>query len=263
MESRRLNPRTFNILQALVVCRAPGWQVVITSLPNCTPLTQIALDQVSSLAVIVMSSSLPLKVGINVCKGISTVWVPANPVLQVHCCSSVHREEGWAGWPISSLVIFCLPFSFRFATLSQWTSKRRILRLESHLCSLWSKEVGQVPYVFHFLKGIPTPSSGAVVLLCPKCDRRGALHWARRDLSHEEKRWFDLFCCFVPHWIVPQATLCCTMPLQSEKLWRSATPPLLVLLSCKTTRITNSLSTGKNRFVSCRWFASSILLFDK
>ena len=52
-----------------------------------------------------------------------------------------------------------------------------------------------VPYVFHFLKGIPTPSSGAVVLLCPKCDRRGALHWARRDLSHEEKRWFDLFCC--------------------------------------------------------------------
>jgi len=35
--------------QALVVCRAPGWQVVITSLPNCTPLTQIALDQVSAL----------------------------------------------------------------------------------------------------------------------------------------------------------------------------------------------------------------------
>ena len=36
-------------LQALVVCRAPGWQVVITSLPNCTPLTQIALDQVGAL----------------------------------------------------------------------------------------------------------------------------------------------------------------------------------------------------------------------
>lgn len=35
--------------QALVVCRAPGWQVVITSLPNCTPLTQIPLDQVSAL----------------------------------------------------------------------------------------------------------------------------------------------------------------------------------------------------------------------
>jgi len=35
--------------QALVVCRAPGWQVVITSLPNCTPLTQISLDQVSAL----------------------------------------------------------------------------------------------------------------------------------------------------------------------------------------------------------------------
>merc|ERR1712240_206067 len=35
--------------QALVVCRAPGWQVVITSLPACEPLTQIALDQVSSL----------------------------------------------------------------------------------------------------------------------------------------------------------------------------------------------------------------------
>jgi len=35
--------------QALVVCRAPGWQVVITSLPACEPLTQIALDQVSAL----------------------------------------------------------------------------------------------------------------------------------------------------------------------------------------------------------------------
>jgi len=35
--------------QALVVCRAPAWQVVITSLPSCTPLTQIPLDQVSSL----------------------------------------------------------------------------------------------------------------------------------------------------------------------------------------------------------------------
>merc|ERR1712088_1301321 len=34
---------------ALDVCRAPGRQVVITSLPNCTPLTQIALDQVSAL----------------------------------------------------------------------------------------------------------------------------------------------------------------------------------------------------------------------
>jgi len=35
--------------QALVVCRAPAWQVVITSLPCCTPLTHIPLDQVSSL----------------------------------------------------------------------------------------------------------------------------------------------------------------------------------------------------------------------
>merc|ERR1712156_219410 len=31
--------------QALVVCRTPGWQVVITSLPNCTQLTQICVMQ--------------------------------------------------------------------------------------------------------------------------------------------------------------------------------------------------------------------------
>lgn len=35
--------------QAMVVCRAPTWQVVITSLPNCIPLTLINLDLVSSL----------------------------------------------------------------------------------------------------------------------------------------------------------------------------------------------------------------------
>ena len=35
-------------------------------------------------------------------------------------------------------------------------------------------------------------SSGAVLLLCSKCHRCGALHRARGDLSHEEKRWFEI-----------------------------------------------------------------------
>jgi len=35
--------------QALVVCRAPHWMVAITSLPSCTPLSLVNLDQVSAL----------------------------------------------------------------------------------------------------------------------------------------------------------------------------------------------------------------------
>jgi len=35
--------------QALVVYRAPGWKVLITSLPDCNPLHQLKLDQVGSL----------------------------------------------------------------------------------------------------------------------------------------------------------------------------------------------------------------------
>ena len=33
----------------MVVYRAPGWKVLITSLPDCNPLHQLKLDQVGSL----------------------------------------------------------------------------------------------------------------------------------------------------------------------------------------------------------------------
>jgi hypothetical protein len=35
------------LLQAMVVCRAPTWRVVITSLPDCLPLAEIHLPQES------------------------------------------------------------------------------------------------------------------------------------------------------------------------------------------------------------------------
>ena len=41
-------------------------------------------------------------------------------------------------------------------------------------------------------------SSGAVLLLCSKCHRCGALHRARGDLSHEEKRWFEILSSTLP-----------------------------------------------------------------
>ena len=40
------------------MCRAPAWQVVITSLPTCQLVTTIQLDQVSLFYSVVFSTEL-------------------------------------------------------------------------------------------------------------------------------------------------------------------------------------------------------------
>ena len=50
-----------------------------------------------------------------------------------------------------------------------------------------------------------------------------------------------------------QAMLFCTTPRRRRRRWRSATPQHLAPPSCRTTQTISFLSTGRSKFVSCRW----------